>query len=74
MIALKFLWDTPFSVFEAIYRIALEEYESAVIRYNDDTVPGHIIVEIYQRGLTVEQVEDDLDKYSHWITVDEVGA
>ena len=74
MIALKFLWDTPFSVFEAIYRIAFEEYESAVIRYNDDSVPGHVIVEIYHRGLTPEQVEDDLDKYSHWITVEEAGA
>lgn len=74
MIALKFLWDTPFRVFEAIYRIAFEEYESAVIRYNDDSVPGRVIVEIYHRGLTPEQVEDDLDKYSHWITVEEAGA
>ena len=74
MITIKFAWDTPFSYFEAVYRTAYYEYESAVLRYNDDSVPGHVYIEIYQRGLTVEQIEDDLAKYSHWMTVEEAGA
>jgi hypothetical protein len=71
MITLTFLSGTPFCVFEAIYRTAFEEYESAVIRYNDHVVPGHIIVEIYHRGLTVEQIEADIAPYTHWFTAEE---
>lgn len=70
MIVLKFLSDTPLATFTSVYRLAVEIYEDAIIRYE----AGRIIIEIYERGATPEDIEKDLAEFGHWIYVEEADA
>ena len=71
MITLRFLHDTPFDMFEGTYKLARDCYgdSNLLITYDSRTDPGHIILEIW--GIhTVEEIENDLAKYSHWFTAE----
>lgn len=69
MIALRFLHDTPFDMFEGTYKLAVDCYGSGHVLIAVDRESGHIIIEIW--GIhTVEEIENDLAKYSHWFTAE----
>ena len=69
MITLRFLHDTPFDMFEGTYKLARDCYGDSDLLITYDTQSGHIILEIW--GIhTVEEIESDLAKYSHWFTAE----
>ena len=70
MITLRFLHDTPFDMFEGTYKLARDCYGlcDVTVRYEDEI--GHIVIQTW--GIhTVEEIENDLAKYSHWFTAEE---
>ena len=69
MITLRFLHDTPFDMFEGTYKLARDCYGDSNLLITFDRQSGHIILEIW--GIhTVEEIENDLAKYSHWFTAE----
>ena len=71
MITLRFLHDTPFDMFEGTYKLARDYYDDSNILITFDRERGHIILEIWDIH-TVEEIENDLAKYSHWFTAEEI--
>lgn len=69
MIAVKFLHDTPFDRFEGVYKLAVDFYGDANVNMAYDKETRHIYLEIWTTIRTVEEVENDLAEYSHWIEV-----
>lgn len=69
MIVLRFLHDTPFDMFEGTYKLAVDCYEDCNVNIRYSEMCRHIILEIW--GIhTVEEIENDLAKYSHWFTAE----
>ena len=69
MITLRFLHDTPFDMFEGTYKLALECYGICDVTVCYIVSTRHIVIEIW--GIhTVEEIENDLAKYSHWFTAE----
>ena len=70
MIVLRFLHDTPFDMFEGTYKLALDCYGNCDVTVRYVLVMKHIVIQIW--GIhTVEEIESDLAKYSHWFTAEE---
>jgi len=70
MITLRFLHDTPFDMFEGTYKPALDVYGIGYVNISYITNTRHIVIQIW--GIfTVEEIENDLAKYSHWFTAEE---
>ena len=67
MIVLRFLHDTPLDMFEGTLKLATDCYgQFDTILGGED---GHITIQIW--GIhTVEEIENDLAKYSHWFTAE----
>ena len=69
MIVLRFLHDTPFDMFEGTYKLALELYGLCDVSIRFSPEIRHIVICIYGDHI----VEDDLAKYSHWFTAEEIA-
>ena len=72
MIVLRFLHDTPFDMFEGTYKLARDCYGDNNLLITFERQSGHIILEIWGT-YTVEEIENDLAKYSHWFDAEAVA-